>query len=60
MGLTSPLLSLQRLNSQFGTAVVLTSTWVELFSGKKARIAEKLDPCRRQDDGGAELTIEAL
>ena len=32
MGLTSPLLSLQRLNSQFGTAVVLTSTWVELFS----------------------------
>lgn len=23
---------LQRLNSQFGTAVVLTSTWVELFS----------------------------
>ena len=22
----------QRLNSQFGTAVVLTSTWVELFS----------------------------
>ena len=27
---------------------------------KKARIAEQLDPCRRQDDGGAELTIKAL
>lgn len=26
---------------------------------KKARIAKQLDPCRRQDDGGAKLTVEA-